>query len=93
MPNESKISFVVLLRPSALPRGVGPGFVSTSNTLMSELRNQLASAKLETHQELIRSRERHSSSCTYPAGPAPMMRMSTSVMAVIMVLQIAENRI
>jgi hypothetical protein len=83
----------VLLRPSALPRGVGPGFVSTSSTLMSELRNQLASANLKTHQKLINIKERHSSSRTYPAGPAPMMRMSTSVMAVILVLQIAENRI
>jgi hypothetical protein len=38
---------VVLLRPSAWPRGVGPGCLSTSSTLMSELRNQLASASLE----------------------------------------------
>lgn len=44
----SKISFVVLFKPSAWPRGVGPDFLSTSNTLMPLLRNQFARAKLKS---------------------------------------------
>jgi hypothetical protein len=58
--------------------------LSTSSTLMSELRNQLASASLEKNTNIISQRRtRSSTNITYPAGPAPMMRMSTVAVAAI----------
>lgn len=84
IPNDANISLVVLLRPSAWPRGVGPGCFSMSSTLISELRNQLANASLDESQKVnSQRRPRSSTNVTYPAGPAPMMRMSTVAVAVI----------
>ena len=84
IPKAAKISLVVLLSPSAWPRGVGPGFLSTRRTRMPEFRNQLASVSLngntvrESQQKGLNLIRRD---LTYPAGPAPMIRTSTVVIA------------